>query len=129
MARKPATRQPGSAPWELRLYVTDWEPRSAESWSRLNELCEQYLPGLYRIEVVDLLKEPRRSHQEQIVALPTVVRRRPLPEKRTIGRLTETDKVVAALGLGGGAPSEAARRAAAKARPRRQARSDARRQA
>ena len=108
MARKPAENHARSAPWELRLYVTDWEPRSAEAWSRLNQLCEEYLPGLYKIEVVDLGKEPRRSQQDQIVALPTVVRQRPLPEKRAIGRLDDKERVVSALGFRTGQPCGAA---------------------
>ncbi len=107
MARKARTKPASSTPrhepfdcWELRLYVCNWEPRSAAAWQQLNELCEQYLPGLYKIEVVDLLKEPHRSHEDQIVALPTVVRRRPQPEKRIIGRLSNTQGVLAALELG-----------------------------
>ena len=104
--------------WELRLYVADWEPRSAESWTNLTELCEQHLPGLYNIEVIDLVKDPARSREDQILALPTVVRRWPPPEKRVIGRLTDREKVLTALELraatesGAGQPAGAAHRMA-----------------
>jgi circadian clock protein KaiB len=98
--------------WELRLYVADWEPRSAEAWTNLNDLCEQHLPGLYKIEVVDLIKHPARSREDEILALPTVVRRRPQPEKRAIGCLSNPEKVLAALELRAAHGSAASKKAA-----------------
>jgi circadian clock protein KaiB len=98
--------------WELRLYIADREPRSAEAWANLNDLCEQHLPGLYRIEVVDLLKYPARSREDEILALPTVVRRWPQPEKRVIGRLSDPQKVLAALELRAAHPSQASQKPA-----------------
>jgi circadian clock protein KaiB len=83
--------------WELRLYVANWEPRSAEASTNLKKLCEQYLGGLYKIELVDLLKHPERSREDQIVAVPTLVRRMPRPEKRVIGTLIDREKVAKAL--------------------------------
>ena len=85
--------------WELRLYVANWEPESAEAWMNLKKVCERYLPGLYKIELVDLLKNPKHAREDQILALPTVVRRSPLPEKRIIGKLSDVERVVTALGI------------------------------
>jgi circadian clock protein KaiB len=85
--------------WELRLYVANWEPRSATAIVNLKRLCEQHLSGRYRIQVVDLLKTPRRSQEDQILAIPTVVRRFPLPERRVIGTLSNEKCVAAALEL------------------------------
>ena len=121
MARK-AARPPQAKPaapaahhvpftrWELRLYVSNWEPRSAAAWASLNELCEEYLPGLYRIGVVDLLANPRRSREDQIVAIPTVVRTHPTPQKQLIGKLSDKEKVLAALELRAAQPHLSARR-------------------
>ena len=85
--------------WELRLYVMNWEPRCSAAMANLKELCEQHLAGNYKIHVVDLIKTPRRSQEDQILAIPTVVRRFPLPERRVIGTLSNGEAVAAALGL------------------------------
>ena len=105
MARKASTRR-GTAEhksfprWELRLYVENWEPRSAAAIVNLKRLCEQHLAGKYKIHVVDLTKTPHRSQEDQILALPTVVRQFPLPERRVIGTLSNAEGVATALGLG-----------------------------
>jgi circadian clock protein KaiB len=96
---KAVTGHKGFPRWELRLYVENWEPRSAAAIVNLKRLCEQHLPGKYRIQVVDLVKTPHRSHEDQILALPTVVRRLPLPERRVIGTLANAEAVAAALEL------------------------------
>lgn len=83
--------------WELRLYVANWDLRSAASWASLKAVCDQYLPGLYRIELVELSKHPQRCRQDQILALPTLIRRSPLPQKRIIGRLSQPASLLAAL--------------------------------
>jgi len=87
--------------WELRLYVMNWEPRSAAAMANLKQLCEQYLVGKYKIRVVDLIKTPHRSQEDQILAIPTVVRRSPLPEKRVIGTLSNAEAVAVALEMAG----------------------------
>lgn len=83
--------------WELRLYIADWEPRSAAAMVNLKRLCEEHLLGRYTIEVIDLLKAPQRSHEDQILAIPTLVRRLPLPERRVIGTLSDGPAVAAEL--------------------------------
>ena len=87
----------GFSYWELRLYVMNWEPRSAAAIANLKQLCEQHLVGNYKIHIVDLIKTPRRSQEDQILAIPTVVRRFPLPERRVIGTLSDSEAVAAAL--------------------------------
>ena len=86
--------------WHLRLYVLNWEPRSAAAIANLKRLCERHLAGKYEIEVVDLVKTPERSQQDQILAIPTVVRRCPLPERRAIGTLSDAEGVASALEMG-----------------------------
>jgi circadian clock protein KaiB len=87
----------GSSRWELRLYVMSWEPRSAAAMVNLKQLCERHLVGNYTIHVVDLVKMPHRSQEDQILAIPTLVRRLPLPERRVIGTLSNPAAVAAAL--------------------------------
>jgi len=82
--------------WELRLYVMNWEPRSA-AMANLKQLCDQHLLGKYKIHVVDLVKTPHRSQEDQILAIPTLVRRFPLPERRVIGTLSNGEAVAVAL--------------------------------
>ena len=107
MATKSGTSRRGAATpkrspdWQLRLYVTSWEPRSTAAMSYLKTLCDQRLPGTYRIQIVDLVKSPRRSVEDQILAIPTVVRRFPLPERRVIGTLSNADAAAAALEMSG----------------------------
>jgi circadian clock protein KaiB len=75
----------------------NWEPRSAAAMANLKQLCEQHLEGKYKIHVVDLIKTPHRSQEDQILAIPTVVRRFPLPEKRVIGTLSNGKAAAVAL--------------------------------
>lgn len=106
-ANSPASRRGGtgsrkrSAGWELRLYVTSWEPRAAAAMANLKQLCEQRLAGTFKIQIVDLVKSPARCLEDQILAIPTVVRRFPLPEKRVIGTLSNTEAAAAALEMTG----------------------------
>lgn len=65
--------------WDLRLFVFNHTPRSMAAFSNLKRMCEEHLAGNYRIEVIDLLEQPQLAKEEQIVAIPTVVRRTPLP--------------------------------------------------
>lgn len=85
--------------WELRLYVAGETPRSVEALARLKRICEDHVPGLYAIEVVDLLKNPTLAVGDQIIAIPTVVRRLPAPMKRIIGDLSDLDRVIVGLDL------------------------------
>lgn len=85
--------------WRLRLYVAGQTPKSLTAFSNLKNLCEAHLPGQYEIEVVDLLREPQQAMVDQIVALPTLVRKLPEPVKRVIGDLSHTERVKIGLDL------------------------------
>lgn len=85
--------------WRLRLYVAGQTPKSLTAFSNLKALCEQHLAGQYEIEVVDLLREPQQAMADQIVALPTLVRKLPEPIKRVIGDLSNVERVKIGLDL------------------------------
>jgi len=85
--------------WELRLYVAGRTPRAETALANLSRACELYLSGRYKIEVIDLLLNPRLASVDQIVALPTVVRRLPAPIKKLIGDLSVLDRVAVGLEL------------------------------
>ena len=85
--------------WQLRLYVTDSTPKSLTALSNLKKICESQLKGRYRITVIDLLKQPQLAKGDQILAIPTVVRKLPKPVRTIIGNLSETDHVLVGLDL------------------------------
>jgi circadian clock protein KaiB len=85
--------------WELRLYVAGQSPRSLTALRNLKKLCEQHLAGKYRIEVIDLLKTPQLSRDDEIVAIPTLVRRLPEPMRKIIGDLSNTERTLIGLQL------------------------------
>jgi circadian clock protein KaiB len=85
--------------WELRLYVAGQTPRCLAAFGNLRELCEHHLARKYRIEVIDLLEHPQLSRGDQILAIPTLVRRLPQPVRRIIGDLSNTDRVLVGLDL------------------------------
>ncbi|HVT88005.1 MAG TPA: circadian clock KaiB family protein [Tepidisphaeraceae bacterium] len=88
-----------NAPYKLRLYVAGQTPRSMEAFSNLQKLCDEYLPGQYLIEVIDLMENPKLATEHQILALPTLVRRLPPPIKRVIGNLSNKDKFLVGMDL------------------------------
>ena len=85
--------------WELRLYVAGETPRSIEALARLERICDEHLPGRYSIEVIDLIKNPTLAEGDQIIAIPTVVRRMPAPMKKIIGDLSNLERVLVGLDL------------------------------
>jgi len=85
--------------WELRLYVTGRSPKCLRAMENLRLVCERYLQGRYHIDVVDLLENPRLAAYEQILAVPTVVRQLPLPIRKVVGDLSDTDRLLAGLQL------------------------------
>jgi circadian clock protein KaiB len=85
--------------WELRLYVAGQTPKSLAAFANLKEICEQHLAGRYHIEIVDLLKEPQRARDDQILAIPTLVRKLPPPLRKIIGDLSNTERVLVGLDL------------------------------
>ena len=97
MTRK-RTRRPQDE-WILRLYTAGQTARSTAALENLEAICEEHLAGRYRIEVVDLVKHPQLARGDQIVAVPTLVRRLPSPMKRIIGNLSNHEGVLVGLDL------------------------------
>ena len=92
----------GSADGEtyiLRLYVAGQTPKSIAAFANLKRLCEEYLSGRYRIEVIDLVEQPHLAAGDQIMALPTLVRKLPSPLKRIIGNLSDKEKFLVGMDL------------------------------
>lgn len=85
--------------WELRLYVAGRTPKSIQAFENLKRICEEHLPGRYKLEVVDLLENPRLAKEDQIVAIPTLVRKLPDPIRRVIGDLSNVEKTLVGLQL------------------------------
>jgi len=94
--------RPVKAEWQLRLYVAGQTAKSAAALRNLQRLCETHLAGRYEIEVIDLLVNPRLAAGDQILAVPTLVRRLPPPIKRIIGNLADTDRVLVGLDIKSG---------------------------
>jgi circadian clock protein KaiB len=85
--------------YSLRLYVAGQTPKSLAAIANLKRVCEDHLAGRYKIEVIDLLITPQLAAGDQIVALPTLVRRLPTPLKRIIGNLADTERVLVGLDI------------------------------
>lgn len=85
--------------WNLRLYVAGETPKCLQAFQHLKRICEEHLQGRYSIEVIDLLKNPTLAQGDQIIAIPTLVRKLPPPVKKIIGDLTNTERVVVGLNL------------------------------
>jgi len=83
--------------WLLRLYVAGQSPRSLRAFTNLQRLCEEHLAGRYEIEVVDLVENPSRAGGDDILAIPTLVRRLPAPLRKIIGDLSDTERVLVGL--------------------------------
>jgi circadian clock protein KaiB len=92
-------RRETGAFWRLRLYVAGHTPKSQTALSNLRKICRVHLRGRYRIEVVDLVKKPELSRGDQILAIPTLVRRLPEPVRKIIGDLSNTERVLVGLDL------------------------------
>lgn len=90
---------------DLVLYVAGNTPRSTRAIANVRSLCDEFLPGRYTLEVVDIYQQPTRATAEQIIAAPTLVKRRPTPLKRIIGDLSERARVITALGLAAADPT------------------------
>jgi circadian clock protein KaiB len=96
--RSGSRRQP-ARPWQLRLYVAGQTPKSLAAFSNLKTICEGHLHGRYAIEVIDLLEQPQLSRGDQILAIPTLVRKLPHPVLKIIGDLSDTERVLVGLDL------------------------------
>lgn len=85
--------------WNLRLYVAGQTPKSVTAFANLKKICEDHLTSKYCIEVIDLLKNPRLAKGDQILAIPTLVRKLPVPVRKIIGDLSNTERVLVGLDL------------------------------
>lgn len=85
--------------WELRLYIAGQTPKSVAALSNLKRYCEEHLQGKYKIEVVDLLLQPQLAEGDQIFAVPTLVRKVPVPIRKIIGDLSNEEKVLVGLNI------------------------------
>jgi circadian clock protein KaiB len=83
--------------WDLCVYVTGSSPRGLQAIENLRRFCEEHLAGRHQIEVVDVLKNPRRAAADQILAAPTVVRRLPAPIRKLVGDLSDSDRLLTGL--------------------------------
>jgi circadian clock protein KaiB len=92
-------KDPDDQVWELRLYVAGQTARSLQAFANLKRICEDHLAGRYDIEVVDLVKNPQLAKGDQILALPTLVRKLPEPVRKIIGDLSNTERVLVGLDL------------------------------
>jgi circadian clock protein KaiB len=91
------TNEANAQIWELRLYVAGQTPKCLTALTNLNRICEEHMPGQYRLEVIDLLENPRLAREHQILAIPTLVRKLPVPVRKIIGDLSNQERVL--LGL------------------------------
>jgi circadian clock protein KaiB len=85
--------------WILRLYVAGQTPNSLTAFENLKKICQEHLEGRYRIEVIDLIANPQLAKGDQIIAVPTLIRKLPTPVKKIIGNLSNTEKVLVGLDL------------------------------
>ena len=97
LAETAAQRVPDPEAWELRLYVAGKTAKSVAAFANLSRLCEEHLPGKYTIEVVDLLVHPQLAKGDQILAIPTLVRKLPEPIRKVIGDLSNVERTLVGL--------------------------------
>lgn len=97
--KKPLKKVPDNDIWILKLYVAGQTARSVAAFANLKEICEEHLAGKYRIEVIDLIKNPTLAKGDQIFATPTLVRKLPSPVKKIIGDLANTERVLVGLDI------------------------------
>ena len=90
-------QKPDANRWQLRLYVAGQTPKSIAAFANLKKLCETHMADRYEIEVIDLLKNPKLAAGDQILAIPTLVRRLPTPIKKIIGDLSNEHRVLVGL--------------------------------
>jgi circadian clock protein KaiB len=89
----------GGELWRLRLYVAGQSPKSLRAFANLKTLCEEHLPGRHEIEIIDLIERPALAQSDDILAIPTLVRRLPMPLRKIIGDLSNTERVLVGLHL------------------------------
>jgi circadian clock protein KaiB len=92
--------------WELRLYVAGRSPKSVTAFENLKKLCDEHLAGRYQIEVIDLVKNPQLAAGDQIIAIPTLVRKLPEPLRKIVGDLSNTERTLVGLQLRPARPAQ-----------------------
>ena len=97
--RKANPAAPAKHRVELRLYIAGQTPKSVAALKNLKRICEEYMPDTYELKVIDLLKQPQLARGDQIVAVPTVVKNLPVPIRKLIGDLSDTERVLVGLDL------------------------------
>lgn len=97
MTSENGTREP--AEYVLRLFVTGASPNSARAINNLTQICEQHIKGRYSLEIIDVYQQDDIAKDEQIIALPLLIKKGPLPERRMIGDMSNTAKVLSGLGI------------------------------
>ena len=90
---------PAEERWELRLYIAGQTPKSRTALANIQKLCDEHVPGRYEIDVINLLENPQLAQGDQIVAIPTLVRKLPEPLRKIIGDLSDTERVLVGLQL------------------------------
>ncbi len=93
------TKNPEDTFFKFRLFVTGASPNSLRAITNIKSFCETYLPEKYQLEIIDIHQQPDFAQKEQIVALPLLVKKFPLPERRLIGDMSDTTKILKGLGL------------------------------
>jgi circadian clock protein KaiB len=96
---KSAQRKMASSHYVLRLYVAGKSPKSVNAIANLKKICEQNLQGRYELDVIDLYQQPQLAQGEQIIALPTLIRKLPPPLRRIIGDMSNTERVLVGLDI------------------------------
>ena len=89
----------GNETWNLRLYVAGQTPKSLAAFANLKKLCEEHLKGKYSLEIIDLIENPHLAAGDQVLAIPTLVRKLPEPMRKIIGDLSDTEKVLVGMDL------------------------------
>ncbi|HZM02894.1 MAG TPA: circadian clock KaiB family protein [Candidatus Saccharimonadales bacterium] len=97
--KKDSPKAPSQETWELRLYVAGQTSKSVTAFANLKKICEQHIVGKYHIEVIDLLKNPTLAKGDHIFATPTLVRKLPVPIRKILGDLSNTERVLVGLDL------------------------------
>jgi circadian clock protein KaiB len=85
--------------WNLKLYIAGQTPKSVAAFNNLKSLCDEYLQGKYTLEIIDLLKNPQLAHADQIVAIPTLIRKLPEPIRKIIGDLSNRERTLRGLDI------------------------------
>jgi len=96
---EPEVAEPAAETWQLRLYVAGQSPKSVTAFANLKKLCEEHMAGKYTIEVIDLLEQPQLAAGDQIVAIPTLVRKLPQPLRKIVGDLSNRERALVGLQL------------------------------